>query len=136
MKNILNSYPKQTMVLNKNMIVLLFILLLSMPVVANAQPQSTEMGSTSTMMYQPWAQGYATRNSDGLMSSGSQYASSIDENTNTTPPTTKPSGPHRVSGFPDIPFPDPIGDAILPLLLLAVGYVAIVTRKKRIAANK
>lgn len=133
MKNILNSYPKQTMVLNKNMIVLLFILLLSMPVVANAQPQGTEMESTSTMMYQPWAQDYATRNSDGLMSSGSQYASSVDENTNTTPPT-KPSGPHRVSGFPDIPFPDPIGDAILPLALLAAAYVLFLARKKR-AAN-
>ena len=134
MKNILNSYPKQTMVLNKNMIVLLFILLLSMPVVANAQPQGMEMESTSTMMYQPWAQDYATRNSDGLMSSGSQYASSIDENTNTTTPPTKPSGPHRVSGFPDIPFPDPVGDAILPLALLAAAYVLFLARKKH-AAN-
>ena len=134
MKNILNSYPKQTMVLNKNMIVLLFILLLSMPVVANAQPQGMEMESTSTMMYQSWAQDYATRNSDGLMSSGSQYASSVDENTNTTTPSTKPSGPHRVSGFPDIPFPDPIGDAILPLALLAAAYVLFLARKKR-AAN-
>ena len=134
MKNILNSYPKQTMVLNKNMIVLLFILLLSMPVVANAQPQGTEMESTSAMMYQPWAQDYATRNSDGLMSSGSQYASSVDENTNTTTPLTKPSGPHRVSGFPDIPFPDPVGDAILPLALLAAAYVLFLARKKR-AAN-
>ena len=133
MKNILNSYPKQTMVLNKNMIVLLFILLLSMPVVANTQPQGMEMESTSAMMYQPWTQDYATRNSDGLMSSGSQYASSIDENTNTTPPT-KPSGPHRVSGFPDIPFPDPIGDAILPLALLAAAYVLFLARKKH-AAN-
>lgn len=134
MKNILNSYPKQTMVLNKNMIVLLFILLLSMPVVANAQPQGMEMESTSAMMYQPWAQDYATRNSDGLMSSGSQYASSIDENTNTTTPPTKPSGPHRVSGFPDIPFPDPVGDAILPLVLLAAAYLLFLARKKH-AAN-
>lgn len=134
MKNILNSYPKQTMVLNKNMIVLLFILLLSMPVVANAQLQGMEMESTSTMMYQPWAQDYATRNSDGLMSSGSQYASSIDENTNTTTPPTKPSGPHRVSGFPDIPFPDPVGDAILPLALLAAAYLLFLARKRR-AAN-
>lgn len=133
MKNILNSYPKQTMVLNKNMIVLLFILLLSMPVVANAQPQGMEMESTSAMMYQPWTQDYATRNSDGLMSSGSQYASSVDENTNTTTPPTKPSGPHRVSGFPDIPFPDPVGDAILPLALLAAVYVLFLARKKRTA---
>lgn len=134
MKKIVNSNSKLTMVPNKNMIVLLFILLLSMPVVANAQPQGTEMESTSAMMYQPWTQDYATRNSDGLMSSGSQYASSIDENTNTTTPPTKPSGPHRVSGFPDIPFPDPVGDAILPLALLAAAYLLFLARKKH-AAN-
>lgn len=134
MKNILNSYPKQTMVLNKNMIVLLFILLLSMPVVANAQPQGTEMESTSAMMYQPWTQDYATRNSDGLMNSGSQYASTVDDNSNTTTPPTRPSGPHRVSGFPEIPFPDPIGDAILPLALLAAAYLLFLARKKH-AAN-
>jgi hypothetical protein len=72
------------------------------------------------------------------MSSGSQYASSIDKNTNTntntTTPPTKPSGPHRVSGFPDIPFPDPVGDAILPLALLAAAYVLFLARKKH-AAN-
>lgn len=46
------------------------------------------------------------------------------------------TGPHRVgpSNPPADPFLDPIGDAVLPLLLLAVGYVAIVTRKKH-AAN-
>lgn len=133
MKNILNSYPKQTMVLNKNMIVLLFILLISMPVVANAQPQGMEMESTSAMMYQPWTQDYATRNSDGLMNSCSQYASPVDDNTNTPTPPTKPSGPHRVNGFPDIPFPDPVGDAILPLALLAAAYVLFLARKKRTA---
>lgn len=134
MKNILNSYPKQTMVLNKNMIVLLFILLLSMPVVVNAQPQGTEMESTSAMMYQSWTQDYSTRNSDGLMNSGSQYASTVDDNSNTTTPPTRPSGPHRVSGFPEIPFPDPVGDAILPLALLAAAYVLFLARKKH-AAN-
>lgn len=119
------------MVSIKNMIVLLFILLLSMPVVANAQPQGTEMESTSTMMYQSWTQDYATRNSDGLMNSGSKYASPTDDNSNTTTPPTRPSGPHRVSGFPEIPFPDPIGDAILPLALLAAAYLLFLARKNR-----
>lgn len=49
---------------------------------------------------------------------------------------SKPSGPRRVGGWGDNNAGDPgavpIGDAILPLLLLAVGYVAIVTRKKQI----
>lgn len=133
MKKTINSNPI-TMVSIKNMIVLLTILLLSMPVVVNAQPQGTEMESTSAMMYQSWTQDYATRNSDGLMNSGSQYASTVDDNSNTTTPPTRPSGPHRVSGFPEIPFPDPIGDAILPLALLAAAYLLSLARKKR-AAN-
>ena len=133
MKKIINSNPI-TMVSIKNMIVLLTILLLSMPVVVNAQPQGTEMESTSAMMYQSWTQDYSTRNSDGLMNSGSQYASTVDDNSNTTTPPTRPSGPHRVSGFPEIPFPDPIGDAILPLALLAAAYLLFLARKKR-AAN-
>ena len=130
MKKIINSNPI-TMVSIKNMIVLLTILLLLSPMVVNAQPQGTEMESTSAMMYQSWTQDYATRNSDGLMSSGSQYASTVDDNSNTTTPPTRPSGPHRVSGFPEIPFPDPIGDAILPLALLAAAYLVFVARKKR-----
>ena len=133
MKKTINSNPI-TMVSIKNMIVLLTILLLSMPVVVNAQPQGTEMESTSAMMYQSWTQDYSTRNSDGLMNSGSQYASTVDDNSNTTTPPTRPSGPHRVSGFPEIPFPDPIGDAILPLALLAAAYLLFLARKKR-AAN-
>ena len=46
--------------------------------------------------------------------------------------STPVTGPHRVgpSNPPADPFEDPVGDAVLPLLLLAVGYVAIVTRKK------
>ena len=46
--------------------------------------------------------------------------------------STPVTGPHRVNPGqrPADPFDDPVGDAILPLLLLAVGYVAIVTRKK------
>lgn len=133
MKKTINSNPI-TMVSIKNMIVLLTILLLLSPMVVNAQPQGMEMESTSAMMYQSWTQDYSTRNSDGLMNSGSQYASPVDDNSNTTTPPTRPSGPHRVSGFPEIPFPDPIGDAILPLALLAAAYVLSLARKKR-AAN-
>ena len=46
--------------------------------------------------------------------------------------STPVTGPHRVgpSNPPADPFEEPVGDAVLPLLLLAVGYVAIVTRKK------
>ena len=40
-------------------------------------------------------------------------------------PNAAPSngGPRRVNGSPDIPFPDPIGDAVWPLIILALGYM-------------
>ena len=50
--------------------------------------------------------------------------------------STPVTGPHRVnpSTPPANPFPDPIGDAILPLALLAAAYVLFLARKKH-AAN-
>lgn len=49
--------------------------------------------------------------------------------------STPVTGPHRVNPNkpPTDPFLDPIGDAILPLALLAVAYVVFVARKKRAA---
>ena len=50
-------------------------------------------------------------------------------------PAYAPSGPRRVSendGDDDIPFPDPIGDAVWPLLALASVYALLrVYRRKR-----
>lgn len=50
--------------------------------------------------------------------------------------STPVTGPHRVNPGqkPADPFDDPVGDAILPLALLAAAYVLLVARKKR-AAN-
>jgi hypothetical protein len=61
------------------------------------------------------------------MQSGSRYSSTIvykDENgttivDGTTPP---PSGPRKTNGWPNEPFPDPLGDALIPLALLALAY--------------
>ena len=43
-----------------------------------------------------------------------------------------PSGPRRVgpSKPPADPFDDPLGDAVLPLLLLAAGYVFFIARRR------
>lgn len=49
----------------------------------------------------------------------------IDEGGN----TKMTSGPKRAPALPPDPFLDPLGDALLPLLLLAVGY-ALYTRRK------
>lgn len=66
--------------------------------------------------------------------SGTQLPNAAEDGVSIVDQPTK--GPHRVPALPTEPFLDPIGDAVLPLLLLAVGYVAIVTRKKHAAANK
>lgn len=77
-----------------------------------------------------------------MMGSGSHLPQAAIEGVTTT---YTPSGPHRVleeddredaegTGSNADPFPDPIGDAILPLALLAAAYLVFVARKKR-AAN-
>lgn len=50
--------------------------------------------------------------------------------------STPVTGPHRVnpSKPPTDPFDEPVGDAILPLALLAAAYLLSLARKKR-AAN-
>lgn len=52
-------------------------------------------------------------------------------------PNAAPSngGPRRVNGSPDIPFPDPLGDAVWPLALLAIGYLGYVLIRKRKSAS-
>lgn len=44
------------------------------------------------------------------------------------------TGPKRAPALPPDPFLDPIGDAILPLALLAAAYMLFLARKKH-AAN-
>ena len=55
----------------------------------------------------------------------------IDEGGN----TKMTSGPKRAPALPPDPFLDPIGDAVLPLLLLAAGYVFFIARKRRALKN-
>ena len=95
-----------------------------------AQLQS-EMSSTSAMLQNDNAS-YCTRNVEAVMSSGSAYSSSVEMPHS---PAYAPSGRRRVSekeGDDDIPFPDPIGDAVWPLLALASVYALLrVYRRKR-----
>ena len=56
--------------------------------------------------------------------------------------TTSSRGPKKAKedddtppADPDGPMEDPIGDAVLPLLLLAAGYVVFVARKRRALKN-
>ena len=63
--------------------------------------------------------------------SGTQLPNAAEDGVSVVDQPTK--GPHRVPALPQEPFLDPIGDAILPLLLLAVGYLVFVARKHRTA---
>ena len=71
----------------------------------------------------------------GLMLSGSQYAGGSSEVSNgeaSVGSADAPTGPRRVNGHPTIPFPDPLGDALWPLLALASVYALLrVYRRKR-----
>ena len=69
----------------------------------------------------------------GLMLSGSQYAGGSSEVSNgeaSVGSADAPTGPRRVNGHPTIPFPDPLGDALWPLILAAAVYG--VYRRKRV----
>lgn len=72
----------------------------------------------------------------GLMTTGSRYSSSANEGGGATvSATTSPSGPRKTNGYPDIPFPDepvPVGDAALPLALLALAYGAFMLLRKKV----
>lgn len=48
---------------------------------------------------------------------------------------TQGAGPKRLPPLPQDPFLDPLGDAVLPLLLLAAGYVFFIARKRRALKN-
>ena len=75
------------------------------------------------------------RSTSAMPSTGSSLSSAVtmvvDE-----PETTVTPGPKRArpEDWED-PYEDPIGDAVLPLLLLAAGYVFFIARKRRALKN-
>lgn len=97
-----------------------------------------------TMVEQPQLQMQST---SVMMGSGSHLPQAAIEGVTTTytpSASNAPSGPHRALDKDDIedaggtgsnadPYPDPIGDAILPLALLAAAYLLFLARKKRTA---
>ena len=95
-----------------------------------------------TMVEQPQLQMQST---SIMMGSGSHLPQAAIEGVTTTytpGASNVPSGPHRAAADDDTPpqenppgpNEDPIGDAILPLALLAAAYVLFLARKKH-AAN-
>ena len=115
------------------------------PTTASFDPQAVG-SSAAAPLYQTSEQGRkgATANwggmsggvsAEGLMTTGSRYVNNDNANGSAPTPTVgTPTGPRQTNGYPDIPFPDepvPAGDALLPLALLALAYVAFMLYKKK-----
>lgn len=75
------------------------------------------------------------RSTSAMPTIGSSLSSAVTMEVD-EPETTVTSGPKRArpEDWED-PFLDPIGDAVLPLLLLAAGYVFFIARKRRALKN-
>lgn len=98
-------------------IVLVCALILSTALIANDNSTSSQMPtlpfeSTSTMPL-----------------SGTQLPNASEDGVDIV--SAPVAGPKRAPALPPDPFLDPIGDAILPLALLAAAYVLSLARKKR-----
>lgn len=65
------------------------------------------------------------------LSTASSVGVVIDEGGN----TKMTSGPKRAPALPPDPFLDPLGDAVLPLLLLAAGYAIYLRRKNSVRTS-
>ena len=66
------------------------------------------------------------------LSVASSAGVTIDEGGN----TQMTSGPKRLPQLPTDPFLDPLGDAVLPLLLLAAGYAIYLRRKNSVRISE
>lgn len=118
-----NNKNRKTMKTMKH-ILLIFLLSYSIITLGNtdATYQYLEFQSTSSML-----------GSGSQLPSAAQTGVTLTE----TEQNRAPSGPRRVSaddGYGDPDYDEPIGDAILPLALLAAAYLLFLARKKR-AAN-
>lgn len=89
----------------------------TMPSAAFHSTGSTMMSSGSTYSANP------TLSADGMASySGASYS-----------PASMPSGPRRASAFDDFDEDMPLGDALLPLMLMAFAFMGIIyLRRKKI----
>ena len=121
------------------------VMLLLLPIMVCAQPdqpspfKGTLAGERPMDLNQKEKQatfsGGASAN--GLMNTGSTYSPNPEifiregsENGIVQPP----SGPRKTEGWPNIPFPDPIGDAALPLALCALAYLIVRVARRRTRA--
>lgn len=83
--------------------------------------------STSSMVVPTLA--WASARSLSVSNTRAAQASIIDAG---TPEAKVNSDVKTTTGFPDIPFPDPIGEGLWVLLLLAAGYGVFMLRRRKV----
>ena len=89
---------------------------------------STMLGSGSSLPQAAISGTYTTYDSyeSGSLSRGPKKAAAKEDEDEEDTPPADPNGPNE----------PPLGDALLPLLLLAAGYVVLVARKRRASSLK
>lgn len=114
---------------NKMMIVVLGALMVCLvPAAANGQPKE-EWQSTSVLM--PSGSNYSSQISEV---GAAQVVSEAKTTTEVYSPAQAPSGPRRVlpNGPESGQGPSPVGDAVVPLLVMAMLFAGVVyTRRKK-----
>lgn len=113
--------------MKKFMMILMAVALIALPTMAQQQEwQSTSAMQTSGSNYTPQVNAV-----------GATTAPSVATTTESYTPAKAPSGPRRIGNFDDVPEGGeqensyPIGNAMLPLMLMAVAFGGVVYFRKR-----
>ena len=111
--------------MKKIVMILMAVALIALPTMAQQQ----EWKSTSTM------QGAGSTLSPNVTTVGASSVSSMATTTETNSPAKAPGGPRKIGPTHGEDNPNPIGDAMLPLLLCALAFSGYIAIKRRKALN-
>lgn len=114
--------------------------LLLCPLIAMAEPEAYGKDIYPKIIQLPAPQMTSPNATEGLMSSGSKYSQTAEESSVSErgqyDPAHAPGGPNRTPVNPLDPQLNPIGDAIIPLALLAVAYFGYRFIRRRRKVNE
>ena len=128
----------------KKQIFIIALVILSSPLLAQGNPAQSSFGGLQAPSSAFQSTGSA------IMATGSTYSSSVYEVGSTAPSTPAHVGPRRSYGdFSGIgtgtetsetfnnPNYGPVGDALLPLLIMALAFIAVIAlrRRKKISSS-
>lgn len=118
------GYLKNYMDMKKLMILVVMVAALALPAMAQS---SQDWQSTSTM------RGAGSAYSSQVTAVG---ATSVEEMSSTTAMASEPGGPRRIGPTHGEDNPNPVGEPVLPLLLMAAAAAGVIYLRKRNAHNK